>query len=202
MEEYYGIFNVVPTSDPCSLFIFSPQNSLKFRNPYNPFSREDRHRKATPLPQLSEPGCTILSIDNSSFIFIFGGYDHDKDEASSKIIVVDLDHLEWWYLRLEGDDVEARIAPAVVAVDTKLYIFGGHRQLDEDGDDELKLFNSYSVAEFLQDQCWHWTVRDQPYSNIVPQGYAVGKAIPVYNGAKLLLTPGRILNNVRTPIMI
>ena len=121
------------------------------------------------------------------------------EEASSKTIVVDLDHLEWWYLQLEGDDVEARIAPAVVAVDTKLYIFGGYRQLN---DDDPQPFDSYSVAEFLQDQRWHWTVRDQPYSNIVPQGHSFGKAIPVYNGAKLLLTPGRILDDVRNPIMI
>ena len=136
---------------------------------------------------------------NSSFIFIFGGYDTGTEEASSKTIVVDLDHLEWWYLQLEGDDVEARIAPAVVAVDTKLYIFGGYRQLN---DDDPQPFDSYSVAEFLQDQRWHWTVRDQPYSNIVPQGHSFGKAIPVYNGAKLLLTPGRILDDVRNPIMI
>jgi len=139
----------------------------------------------------------MLSIDNSNFIFIFGGYDIDKEKASSKIIVVDLDHLEWWYLRLEGGDVEARIAPAIVAVDTKLYIFGGY-----DDDYSRRLVNSYSVAEFLQDQRWHWTIRDQPYSNIVPQGHSFGKAIPVYNGAKLLLTPGRILRNVRDPITI
>lgn len=138
-------------------------------------------------------------MDNSSFIFIFGGYDTGMEEASSKTIVVDLDHLEWWYLQLEGDDVEARIAPAVVAVDTKFYIFGGYRQLN---DDDPQPFDSYSVAEFLQDQRWHWTVRDQPYSNIVPQGHSFGKAIPVYNGAKLLLTPGRILDDVRNPIMI
>lgn len=119
------------------------------------------------------------------------------ERVSSKIIVVNLDRLEWWYLRLEGEDVEARINPVVVAVDTKLYIFGGYKQFEN-----CQPFHSYSVAEFLQDQQWHWSVRDQPYSNIVPQGHSFGKAIPVYNGAKILLTPGRILDNVRNPIVI
>jgi len=75
-----------------------------------------------------------------------------------------------------------------------MYIFGGYKQLD---DEDPQPCNSYSVAEFLDDERWHWTVRDQPYSNIVPEGHLFGKAIPVYNGAKILLTPGRVSSNVR-----
>ena len=90
--------------------------------------------------------------------------------------------------------MEARIEPVVAAVDTKLYIFGGYKQLD---DDDPQPCNSYSVAEFLDNRRWHWTVQDQPYSNAVPKGHLFGKAIPVYNGAKILLTPGRVSGNVR-----
>lgn len=117
--------------------------------------------------------------------------------ATSKIIAVNLDRLEWWYLRLEGEDVEARIDPVVVVVDTKLYIFGGYKQFES-----REPFHSYSVAEFLQDQQWHWTIRDEPYSSIVPQGHSFGRAVPVYNGAKLLLTPGRVSKKVRGPPLI
>lgn len=95
--------------------------------------------------------------------------------------------------------MEARIEPVVISIDAKLYIFGGYKQLD---DDDPQPCNSYSVAEFLPDQQWHWTVRDQPYSNVVPKGHSFGKAIPVYKGAKILLTPGRVSDNVRDPITI
>ncbi|KIM41278.1 hypothetical protein M413DRAFT_445315 [Hebeloma cylindrosporum] len=166
-------------------------NSFKFRDAYNPFSRDPRHQKLNPLPQLTEPACAIVYIDNRSLLIIFGGYDIDAETASSKIIVVDLDHLEWWYvqLELEGQDVEARIEPAIAFINGKLYVFGGYRKLDYR---DPQPFNSYSIGEFQQDGRWHWSVRDQPYSNIVPQGHLFGRAIPVYNGAKLLLTPGRV----------
>ena len=149
---------------------------------------------ATPLPQLTDPGGTILSIDNSSFVFLFGGYDIEAEVASSKIVVIDPDHLEWWYLRLEGEGVQPRIDPVVVAVDTNLYVFGGYRQL---GPEDPQPCTSYSIAEFLPNRQWQWTVRDQPYSNIIPKGHLFGGATPVYNGAKILLTPGCLANNVR-----
>jgi hypothetical protein len=90
--------------------------------------------------------------------------------------------------------VEARIEPVVIAVDTKLYVFGGYKRL---GHKDPLPYTSYSVAEFLPDRRWQWTVRDHPYSNIVPKGQSFGAGIPVYNGAKILLTPGRVAGNVR-----
>ncbi|KAF8952006.1 hypothetical protein BDZ97DRAFT_1768983 [Flammula alnicola] len=167
-------------------------NVLVQRNPYDPFSEEELRRPPKRLPKLSLPGCTLLRIHDSSFIFIFGGFDYITDEATSRVIVIDLEHTAWWYLKLNGEAVNARINPAVVAIDDKLYIFGGYRKFGHDPQPH----SSFSIAEYkAAEGIWHWAVRDAPYSNPVPEGHVFGQGISVYNGTKILLTPGRLTND-------
>ncbi|KJA23944.1 hypothetical protein HYPSUDRAFT_66037 [Hypholoma sublateritium FD-334 SS-4] len=167
-------------------------NSLIYRKPSDPFSEVERRPARKKLPRLSYPGCTLLRIHDSSFAFIFGGYDASLEKSHSGAIIVDLESRAWWNLPIEGRNISARIDPSVVAIGNKVYIFGGYRQF---GDDP-KPHNSLSIAEYLPDQgIWKWAVQDEPYSAPVPVGHVFGRACPVYNGTKILLTPGRLTDD-------
>lgn len=128
-----------------------------------------------------------MRIHNTSFILIFGGYSLDDDKAVSTLIAVDVDHLEWWYVKVEGGQVSPRINPVVVAVEQKLYIFSGHRSFSKK---DCRPFKSYCVASYSAPGGWRWEARDVPYPGLDPQVFGAG--IAVYGGKKILLTPGRI----------
>ena len=146
-------------------------------------------RAVKPLPCISYPGVTLLRIHNTSFIAIFGGYDADAERARSEIIILDPAKREWWTLKIQGEGVGPRISPAVVAIGNCIYVFSGYRQF---GDDPQP-YNSYSIAEYFPDRgFWQWSTRDEPYSGSVPAGQAFQEACSVYNGTKILLTPGRM----------
>jgi len=169
------------------LFLHDLQESLTFRSPQSPFSRCDCKREIKELPRLTLPDCTLLRVHDTSFMLIFGGYDVDIEETSSKLIVVNLRHLEWWYQGIEGGPVAGRINPTIAMVDRKLYIFGGYRNFEGDGAPHA----SYSIAELSDGGTWRWEARDVPYPQHVPKGSIFGKAEPVYNGTKILLLPWR-----------
>ena len=142
------------------------------------------------MPELSKPGLSLMKIQNTTFIFIFGGYSVDEDKAVSDIIAVDVDHLEWWYVTIEGGNVAPRICPVVVAVKQKLYIFSGFKKFSKK---ECYPFKSYSIASYSAPRGWRWEARDVPYS--CPAGFdhqLFGSGIAVYDGKKILLTPGRV----------
>lgn len=84
--------------------------------------------------------------------------------------------------------VTARIDPTMVAIDRKLYIFGGYKYFRGQGGAHA----SYSIAALSDDgKTWEWEVRDVPYPEIVPPGTIFAEATAVYNGVKILLTPWR-----------
>ena len=149
------------------------------------------------LPRLSYPGCTLLRINDSSFAFVFGGYDASLEMPHSGAIIIDLESQAWWHLPIDSDgrSISARIDPSVVAIGNKVYIFGGYRRF---GDDP-KPHESFSIVEYLPEQgIWKWAAQDEPYSAPVPVGHAFGRACSVYNGTKILLAPGRLTDdNVR-----
>ncbi|KAF8953071.1 hypothetical protein BDZ97DRAFT_635746 [Flammula alnicola] len=165
-------------------------NDLRNRNPYKPFSQEDRKPQLKRLPTLVSPGATLVRIENASFILIFGGFDCDKNEPSSKVIMIDPEEKEWWFLKFDGEDVGPRLNPAMVAVNNKMYIFGGYEKVGNDH----RPCRSFSIAECKPEGVWHWEVRDAPISPSIPQGHMFGQAIPVYNGMKILLGPGTLMN--------
>jgi hypothetical protein len=127
-----------------------------------------------------------MRIQNTSFVLIFGGYSFDEDKAVSTLIAVDVDHLEWWDVTVQGGHVAPRINPVVVAVEQKLYIFSGHRTFSKK---ESYPFKSYSIASYSTPRGWHWEARDVPYSGLDFQIF--GSGIAVYDGKKILLLPGR-----------
>lgn len=92
-----------------------------------------------------------MRIQNTSFILIFGGYSLDEEKTVSTLIAVDVDHLEWWYVTVEGGHVAPRINPVVVAIEQKLYIFSGHKIFSEK---DSHPFKSYSVASYSAFRHW------------------------------------------------
>lgn len=154
----------------------------------------------TPIPRLTLPGCCLVKIGDRGFIFIIGGFDADLYQPSARVIVVDPDNLSWWYLEVEGNPLRPRIHPAVASVGDSVYVFGGYARLEPKCDPLPH--NSFSILALNQDNdSWRWKVRDRPYSkpshtnqlyiNPIPQDHAFGAAIPLYNGKKILLLPGR-----------
>lgn len=127
-------------------------------------------------------------------MFIFGGYDAALEKPHSDAIMVDLEKHAWWFFPIKS--TSARIGPSVVAIENKVYIFGGYRQFG----DNPKPYDSFSIAEYLPDRrIWQWAAQDEPYSAPVPVGHVFGRACSVYNGTKILLTPGRLTDdNVRS----
>jgi len=131
-----------------------------------------------------------MRIHGTSFIFIFGGHSLDEEKAVSTLIAVDVDHLEWWYVRVEGGHVAARIKPVVVAVEQKLFIFSGCGRFSKT---DPQSFRSYSIASYQSALCrWTWEARDVPYSGFMPPDQVFGTGIVVYNGKKIMLTPGKL----------
>ena len=168
------------------------QDSLKYRD-VEFFSLESCQRKCKRIPELSSPGHTLFRLHATSFLLLFGGYDANSEQVSSKLIVIDLRHLEWWYQPVEGGVPTGRIDPTMVTVGQKLYIFGGYRRFGGDFGDP---HNSYCIASLSDDgKAWSWEVRDVPYSEKIPPGTRLGRATPIYNGTKILLTKWRTTND-------
>ncbi|KDR76953.1 hypothetical protein GALMADRAFT_66355 [Galerina marginata CBS 339.88] len=166
-------------------------NALTFREPYkSPYSKTELKREKRHLPALSHPGCTLWRYEGHSFIFLFGGYDAASDGASSKVVIINLKLREWWYEDRLGR-TNPRIAPSIVAIGNKVYIFGGYKELEGDP----QACYSYSIAEHRPEDPispWAWEVRDTPYSGHLPSDFVVGQAVAVYGGKKILLAPGRL----------
>jgi hypothetical protein len=135
------------------------------------------------LPALRKSATTFLRLNGRKFILIFGG--RKNKTVSSDLYAVDVDDLAWWAVRVEGGPVAARMCASIVAIDTRIYIFGGLTFAEE-------AVLSFCVAEYTpDDRRWKWIVCDQPYPQHIPDlGYG-GEAIPVYNGKKIMLTGGR-----------
>lgn len=132
-----------------------------------------------------------MRIHGTSIIFIFGGYSLDEDKALSSLIAVDVDHLEWWYVSVKGGQVAARINPVVVAVGQKIYIFSGYKRFSKT---DTHPFRSYSIASYSALHQWQWEARDVSYPAPAPTPQTFGVGMAVYNGKKILLTPGKLYN--------
>ena len=132
-----------------------------------------------------------MRFHGTSIIFIFGGFNIDEDKAVSTLIAVDVINLEWWYVNVEGGNVAGRINPVVVAAEQKLFIFSGYRKFSKT---DTKPFQSYSIATYQLDlHRWQWEARDVPNSGSIPPDHHIFSAgMAVYNGKKILLTPGKL----------
>lgn len=128
-------------------------------------------------------------MNGGHFVFVFGGHDPSKNQAMADLIAIDVDDLSWWYVKIEGGPITGRIQSALVGIENRLYVFGGKEKFTNAG--HSPSFASYCVAEYVADRGWTWSVRDQPYPPGLPSLGAGGKAIPVYENKKILLTPGR-----------
>lgn len=170
------------------------QDSLKFRDLEFPFSSDSCQRKCKRIPELISPGHTLFRIHETSYLLLFGGYDADSEKTSSKLIVIDLRHLEWWYQPVEGGAATGRINPTMVAIDRtrKLFIFGGYRNFEGNGEPHV----SYSIASLSNDgRAWSWELVDVHYPDNIPPGTILGRATTIYKGEKILLTPWRTTND-------
>ncbi|KAF8802050.1 hypothetical protein BYT27DRAFT_7197538 [Phlegmacium glaucopus] len=192
---YPGDDDDVPTSDfyKCNTKTMEWQNltdNLRFRDPSDPFSATELCREEQKLPCLSQPGLTLMRIHGTHFVFIFGGYSVEEGKAVSSLIAVDVDHLEWWYVAVEGGRVAGRIHPVVVAIEQRIYIFSGYGRYSKA---DPRSFRSYSIAAYQPAlRRWTWEARDASYSGPIPPGQIFGTGIVVYGGKKIMLMPGRL----------
>jgi hypothetical protein len=146
-------------------------------------------REKRELPRLGQPGLALVRIHDTTFIFIFGGFSVEEDKSVSTLIAVDVDHREWWYVPVDGGPVSGRIKPVVVAVDQRIYIFGGDRQYFKANPQSLR---SYSIALYQPaHRQWTWEACDIPYPDFIPPDQVFGAGIAIYNGKKIMLTPGK-----------
>ncbi|KAF9477642.1 hypothetical protein BDN70DRAFT_934032 [Pholiota conissans] len=166
-------------------------NCLTKRDPYavqrNPLSRAERTRSTKPqaLPAINVPGVALLRLETRSFVVMFGGFASNR--ARSQTLIIDPDRREWWELQIAGGDVVPRINPAMVGINNKIYIFSGYRQFGAN----TQAHQSYSIMEFdLDSGDCRWTTRDRPYPALVRAGQAFQDACSVFDGIKILLTPG------------
>lgn len=145
-------------------------------------------QKPKPLPYLCRAASTFLRLNGCEYVFLFGGrVDDDESGPSSDLIAIDVKAKMWAYVNISGN-VHARIDATMAGVDNRLYIFGGRPNGHVQNNSVLR---SYSVAECINSQ-WTWIVEDEPYTTDVPNLGFGGRALPVYDGIKILLTPGRV----------
>lgn len=143
------------------------------------------------MPRLGQPGLTLVRFHGTSFIFIFGGFSVEGDEPVSTLIAVDVDHREWWYVPVDGGPVSGRIKPVVVAVEQRIYIFGGCKKYSEANPQSLQ---SYCIAFYEPvHRKWTWEARDVPYPSLIPPDQVFDGGLAIYNGKKIMLTPGKPL---------
>ncbi|KAK0460670.1 uncharacterized protein EV420DRAFT_224555 [Desarmillaria tabescens] len=149
-------------------------------------------QKPKPLPCLCRAASTFLRMNGCEYVFLFGGYDVAKEkDLSSELIAIDVRTKMWAYVNVVGR-VKGRIDATMAGIDNRLYIFGGRPSRNVQN---CTVLRSYSVAECVNCR-WTWIVEDEPYTADVPNLGFGGKALPVYDGMKILLTPGRIQTDV------
>ncbi len=141
----------------------------------------------SPLPILNNASNTIFKTSTGRrFLLLFGGVD-SRGLTSSKLVSIDLDSMKWGYENVKGGRVLPRVSAAMVAIKNRLFIFGGRDEISA----EATLRRSYSIAEY-NDNKWTWVATDVPYDSddIHPAVYDA-VVIPIYDGLKILLGPGR-----------
>lgn len=156
----------------------------------DPFDTEQKPRKKR-LPRITQPRRALLRIHNSSFIAMLGGYDHDLKDTKANVSIVDPTNKTWWIAEFEGKlRIGPRIAPAMVAVNHNIYIFGGYHAIE--GGKKLRPIETFSVAEYdSRKKIWRWAIRDEPYSGCVPSGHLFRVACSLNDhDARILLSPG------------
>ncbi|KAF9480832.1 hypothetical protein BDN70DRAFT_992427 [Pholiota conissans] len=183
-----------PTSDfyACDTSSMTWTNLTNHLKHLNPSESADffYEREIKPLPCVSLSGATLLRIENSSYIALFGGC-NEAAKATSELIIVDPKNRQWWTAKFKGEvRVSPRINPAVVAIGDRIYIFGGHRKFDVW---DQQPCHSYSVAQCLSKVNWQWLTCDHPYPDWVqlPPGQCFKWACALYDDTKILLTPYR-----------
>ncbi|KAG7445237.1 uncharacterized protein BT62DRAFT_1025892 [Guyanagaster necrorhizus] len=165
--------------------IMQPKFWSNAHQPFEPIG------KLEPLPSLFKPACSFFHFKETNYIFMFGGFDVDDEAVSSRLIAIDLDDPQWWYVEIEGGNVCGRMNASMIGIDNKLFIFGGRASYDKNS---LGIA-SYSIAEYT-DYRWKWMSgrRDRAYdAHVPPLGFG-GRALSVHGGKKILLTPGRLTN--------
>ncbi|KAJ7700481.1 hypothetical protein B0H17DRAFT_1327964 [Mycena rosella] len=162
---------------------FRPKNYIP-----DPFA-ENPEFELRALPALTEPAIDLVSLGGRSFLFLFGG--HDSQGPTADLIAIDLDEYVWWFVDVQGTPIRSRMSASMVAIDNRLFVFGGRVKFDDKG----PAIRTYSVAVYNPDTRWTWVISDTPMPrDLPPLGFSIN-ATPVYGGQKILLTQGRIKND-------
>ncbi|KAJ7118440.1 hypothetical protein C8R43DRAFT_934201 [Mycena crocata] len=167
-------------------------NSLRFR-PQNyipdPFLKDIEPLATRQLPAWLEPASAFISVGGGTFFLLFGGHIRDVGPTSD-MIAIDLDLLTWWFVDVQGAPIRPRMSACMVAVDNKIFIFGGRDKFEENS--PASPIRTYSVAQYTPQTRWTWQTADQPFPPDLPLlGYSI-QATPVYGGQKIILTQGRV----------
>lgn len=82
----------------------------------------------TGMVPYAKDGHSACVIDNK--MYIFGGFEYLTDQYSQEVHCLNLDTLEWSIVNARGTAPSHRDFHTAVAVDKKMYIFGGRGDLN------------------------------------------------------------------------
>ncbi|KAJ7111475.1 hypothetical protein C8R44DRAFT_711873 [Mycena epipterygia] len=155
----------------------------------DPFLKDPPNFAVRQLPALSEPAITLASVNDSPFLFIFGG--HNGDNPTSDLIAIDVDLHIWWFVDVQGTSILPRMCASMVTINNQIFIFRGRT----DFDDTSPAIRTYLIANYHPETRWTWKVSDGPMPpDLPPLGFSI-QAAPIYGGQKILLAQGRLKND-------
>ncbi|KAL0951869.1 hypothetical protein HGRIS_008529 [Hohenbuehelia grisea] len=144
-----------------------------------------------PLPARLGVAAAIMHIESRTFLFLFGGTSSGDSETppSSELLAIDVDEKKWVVVRPTHGTVKGRMNACMVALNNKLFIFGGRQDLDTP-------MHSFSVAEYdAEKDTWDWVVSDRPYPEHVPKPPKLGiQATVTSNGQSIFLVPSTFVD--------
>ncbi|KAK0205553.1 hypothetical protein DFS33DRAFT_1274442 [Desarmillaria ectypa] len=142
-----------------------------------PYFNDNRYTCMEASGRIAATGLAISMfaiMNGCEYVFLFGGFDDSTQEKGrySELIAIDVRAKMWAYVSVVGS-VEARIDATIVGIDDRLYV-------------EVAMSK---VVAFFVHILWQ---KDELYNTDVPNLGFGGRALPVYDGMKILLTPGHI----------
>ncbi|KAJ7920363.1 hypothetical protein B0H13DRAFT_1484523, partial [Mycena leptocephala] len=192
-EKLYSYGGVAPydkSYTPTSDFHCLDLRTMEWKNisPSLRFRKDATESVFKELPALNEPASALMLIDSGTFMFLFGGYDPRSKSVTADLIAINLDLLLWWYVDVRGSPVVPRTSASMVATRNRIFIFGGRSKFEDD----CPGISTYSIAVYNSQVESMWAVSDRPLpSALPPLGYSI-RAIPINEGAEILLTRGYV----------
>lgn len=89
------------------------------------------------------------------YMYIFGGFEDDIDQFSCDVHCLNLETMEWKYIQTFGDPPSFRDFHSSVAIDNRMYIFGGRGDKHSPYHSQEEIYCPEIVYLDLQTYVWH-----------------------------------------------